>query len=137
MKSTVVVFAETINTTMQGRRKCDFDGININTVLSHCYSILGCVAKGINISGKFLGTFQCFPKSSKSWKVYKIQNVSRNVLPLCNPNSVWFLMWSDCFFNIARVSLVVVWRSLGYLRWLLGCYAGFTFQCFFFSLSCF
>lgn len=72
MKCTVVVFAETINKTMQGRRKCDFDDININTVLSHCYSMLRWVAKGINISGKFPGTFQCFPKSSKSWKVYKI-----------------------------------------------------------------
>lgn len=75
MKWTVVVFAETINKTMQGRRKCDFDGININTVLSHCYSILGCVAKAINISGKCLGTFQCFPKSSKSWKVYEISGM--------------------------------------------------------------
>lgn len=27
-----------------------------------------------------------------------VWNVSRNVLPLCNPNSVWFLMWSECFF---------------------------------------
>ncbi len=76
----------------------------------------------------FSKIFQILESVQNSW------NVSRNVLPLCNPNSVWFLMWSDCFFNIARVSLVVVWRSLGYLRWLLGCYAGFTFQCFF--LAC-